>query len=105
VPEAPQEQQSRTYDADSKQTIGVDLTFDGRTELTGPMVLKLWISALDADDLDLFVALKKFDRQGREVHFCGKDGFREGIVALGWLRVSQRHLNPERSEPWALFEP
>lgn len=99
-PEAPHEQQSRTYDAEHKQTVELKLSFDRRTEVTGPMVLKLWVSALDADDLDLFVAIRKIDGEGREVHFCGKDGYREGVVALGWLRVSQRHQDPERSKPW-----
>ena len=98
--DAPHEQQSRIYDAQSRQTVEFNLSFDSRTEVTGPMVLKLWVSALDADDLDLFVAIRKIDREGREVHFCGKDGYREGVVALGWLRVSQRHLDPERSRPW-----
>jgi predicted acyl esterase len=67
------------------------------------MVLKLWASALNADDLDIFVAIRKFDRDGREVQFYAKDGYREGNVALGWLRVSQRHLDAERSEPWRPF--
>jgi len=98
--EAPHERQSQTYDADSKKRVEFDLSFDRRTEVTGPMVLKLWVSALDADDLDLFVAIRKIDCEGREVHFCGKDGYREGVVALGWLRVSQRHQDPERSKPW-----
>lgn len=67
------------------------------------MTLKLWVAATDADDLDLFVALRKFDRDGREVHFDGKDGFRDGVVAQGWLRVSERHLDTERSRPWRPF--
>lgn len=99
-PEAYDEEQSHIYDAESKQTVEFNLSFDRRTEVTGPMVLKLWVSALDADDLDLFAAIRKIDGEGREVHFCGKDGYRKGVVALGWLRVSQRHQDPERSKPW-----
>ena len=100
VPEVPSEQQSRIYDAESKQTVEFILPFDRSTEITGPMVLKLWVSALDADDLDLFVAVRKFDREGCEVHFLAKDGYRQGVVGLGWLRVSQRHLDPENSKRW-----
>ena len=103
VPEAPSVSQSRTYGAEAKETIEFDLSFDSRTEITGPMVLKLWVSAQDTDDLDIFVAVRKIDRDGREVFFCGKDGHREGLVALGWLRVSQRHLDPERSTRWRPF--
>jgi predicted acyl esterase len=99
-PDAPRAPQSRVYDTESGETAEFDLSFDRRTEVTGPMVLKLWVSALDADDLDLFVAVRKFDRTGREVFFNGKDGNREGVAALGWLRASQRHLDPERSRPW-----
>jgi uncharacterized protein len=102
-PEVPHEQQSRSYDAESNQTVEFNLLFDRRTEVTGTMMLKLWVSAKDADDLDLYVAIRKFDREGREVNFWGKDGVREGVVALGWLRVSQRHLDPERSKPWRPF--
>lgn len=100
VSSAPLVQQSSTYDAESKQTIECNLKFDRRTEVTGPMVLKLWVSALDGDDLDLFVAIRKIDREGREVHFFGTVGNREGVVALGWLRASQRHLDPTQSKPW-----
>lgn len=64
------------------------------------MVLKLWVSALDADDLDLFVAVRKIDREGQVVYFQAKDGYRDGEVAYGWLRTSQRHLDPERSWSW-----
>lgn len=103
VPEAPSTTQTTTYDATAKQTVDFDLTFEGRTEVTGPMVLKLWVAAKDTDDLDLFVAIRKLDSEGREVDFCGKDGHHHGVVALGWLRVSQRHLDPERSTPWRPF--
>ena len=103
TPEPPPEAQSRTYDAETKATVEFDLTFDRPTEVTGPMVLKLWVAATDADDLDLFVAIRKLDAEGREIHFLAKDGYREGMVALGWLRASQRHLDPARSKPWRPF--
>ncbi|KKW91612.1 CocE/NonD family hydrolase [Sphingobium chungbukense] len=95
---------SVAYDSEAKQSIEFDLAFDRRTEVTGPMVLKLWVCAKDTDDLDLFAAVRKFDRHGQEVFFCGKDGFRSGVVALGWLRASRRHLDPLRSRPWRPFQ-
>jgi predicted acyl esterase len=74
-------------------------TFDTETELTGNMKLKLWVEAEGARDMDLFVAVKKRDAQGEEVTFYGKAGHSRSPVALGWLRVSQRELDPERSTP------
>ena len=73
--------------------------FDAETELTGNMKLKLWVEAEGARDMDLFVAVKKRDAQGEEVTFYGKAGYSGSPVALGWLRVSQRELDPERSTP------
>lgn len=98
--EAPEQAQSHSYDAEDKQTVDFDHRFDRRTEVTGPMVLKLWVAAEDADNLDLFAAVRKFDSEGNEIFFCGKDGYRQGVVALGWLRASLRHLDLDRSKPW-----
>lgn len=97
---APTNPQSLSYDAQAKRTLDFDITFDRRTEISGPMVLKLWVAAKNSDDLDLFAAVRKFDRNGNEVFFCGKDGWRQGVVALGWLRASRRHLDPGKSKPW-----
>jgi len=82
-------------------------TFTEETELTGNMKLKLWVEAKGARDMDLFVAVKKYDTDGEEVTFYGKAGYAETPVALGWLRVSQRDLDPVRStplQPWLKHE-
>ena len=63
------------------------------------MALKLWVSASEGDDLDLFVLLRKFDDRGREVFFFGYNGFDRDGVAKGWLRVSHREQDPARSRP------
>ncbi len=76
------------------------ITFDRDTELTGNMKLKLWVSAEGADDLDLFVGIKKFDRRGKEVLFPDLNHIEHGHVASGWLRVSHRELDEEKSTPW-----
>ena len=76
------------------------LTFDEDTEITGNMKLKLWVSTYSSDDMDLFVGIQKLDREGKEVTFYGKTGYTKGPVALGWLRVSERELDVERSSPW-----
>ena len=78
-------------------------TFDHDTELTGGMRLKLWVSAPDAEDLDLFATVHKLDKTGREIFFCGYNGFARDCVAKGWLRATHRELEPALStslRPW-----
>jgi predicted acyl esterase len=73
--------------------------FDTDTELTGHMSLRLWAEAVDADDMDLFVAIQKLDPDGNEVPFIFYAMLETGPVALGWLRVSHRELDVKRSRP------
>jgi predicted acyl esterase len=87
-----------SYDARTG-AIAFRKTFDEDVELTGNMKLKLWVEALGASDMDLFVAIRKYDQEGNEVTFYGKAGYSKTPVALGWLRVSQRELDPARSTP------
>jgi predicted acyl esterase len=76
-----------------------DYTFAQDTELTGHAKLRLWVEAVDADDMDLFVALQKVDRHGELVPFVFYALMENGPVALGWLRASHRELDPARSTP------
>ena len=76
------------------------VTFDEDTELTGHMKLRLWVSTTEGSDVDLFVGVKKLDVHGEEVHFYAKAGYLYGPVAMGWLRVSERALDENRSTPW-----
>jgi hypothetical protein len=62
--------------------------FERAVELTGSMRLHLHVKSEDADDLDLFVAIRKFDGAGSEVHFFGYNGSDRDVVAKGWLRAS-----------------
>jgi predicted acyl esterase len=67
------------------------------------MKLKLWLSTSEGDDLDVFVAAQKLDASGRVVGFNFFSTFAEGPAALGWLRVSHRETDPDRStifQPW-----
>ena len=73
--------------------------FEQETELTGSMTLSLWVSTSEGDDMDLFVLLRKFDATGKEIFFYGYNGFPHDGVAKGWLRVSHREIDPERSRP------
>jgi predicted acyl esterase len=63
------------------------------------MTLKVWVSTTDGDDLDLFVVVRKFDTDGREVCFPGYNGFARDAVAKGWLRASHRALDLSLSRP------
>ncbi len=76
------------------------VTFDEDTELTGNMKLRLWVSTTEGSDMDLFVGVHKLDLDGDEVHFYAKTGYTRGPVAMGWLRVSERALDEDRSTPW-----
>lgn len=77
--------------------------FTHNTEITGNMKLKLWVATEEADDMDLFIGIKKINRQGEEVHFPDFNHIENGQVATGWLRVSHRELDIEKStalQPW-----
>ena len=90
-----------TYDA-----MGEGVTFSTpplqrETEITGPSALKLFISS-STRDADLFVVLRVFDPQGREVVFQGALD-PHTPVGQGWLRASHRKLDAELSRayrPW-----
>jgi predicted acyl esterase len=69
-----------------------------RTEITGPSALKLFVSS-ETNDADLFVILRVFDPQGKEVLFQGALDPKTP-VAQGWLRASHRKLDPKRSLPY-----
>lgn len=76
-----------------------EYVFSKDTELTGYMKLRLWVEAVGSDDMDLFVALQKFDAGGAYVPFVFYAMHENGPVALGWLRVSHREIDESRSRP------
>lgn len=90
-----------TYNAEPSRVEDNELRFaftaDKDTELTGHTKLKLWVSADDTDDMDIFVGLKKYDRRGNEVLLPDFNHIENGQVANGWLRVSHRELDPDKS--------
>jgi predicted acyl esterase len=99
--------QSRCPFAYGAQRVQFDHVFTEQTELTGYAKLRLWVEAVSADDMDIFVALQKFDRKGNYVPFPAFSVLEDGPVALGWLRVSHRELDAKRStpqQPWLLHQ-
>lgn len=76
-----------------------DYVFAADTELSGHMKLHLWVEAVGANDMDLFVGIQKLDARGETVPFVFYAMMDNGPVALGWLRASHRDLDPVRSKP------
>jgi hypothetical protein len=98
APEQPQMAGSITFETHSRAA-AFSWTFPADTELTGPMVARLWVQLDGCDDANLFVGAEKW-RDGRFVEFEGSYGFGRDRVATGWQRVSLRALDPELSQPW-----
>lgn len=69
-----------------------------QTELTGPSAVKLWVSS-STTDADIFVVLRAFAPDGREIAFQGAIDPHTPI-GQGWLRASHRKLDPALSRPW-----
>ncbi|UXU83642.1 CocE/NonD family hydrolase [Mammaliicoccus sciuri] len=90
---------SYNSEVEGKDEVRFNKVFNEDTELTGNMKLKLWVSAEEADDMDLFVGIKKINKQGEEVNFPDFNHIEHGQVASGWLRVSHRELDTEKSTP------
>jgi uncharacterized protein len=79
--------------------------FDSDVEITGPSALHVWVDA-DADDMDLFVTIIDLAPDGKEVTFEDASGIgNRGPVVKGWLRVSHREIDEERSRPYHPVHP
>lgn len=73
------------------------------TEITGPVTAKLFVSS-STEDADIFLALRAFAPNGREVLFQGAADPNVPL-SFGWLRASQRKLDPARSLPYRPWHP
>jgi predicted acyl esterase len=87
-----------TYEA-----LGEGLTFltpplEQETEITGPVAAKLFVSST-TEDADLFLVLRVFTPDMREVTFQGSND-PHTPVGLGWLRASHRKLDLGRTLPY-----
>jgi predicted acyl esterase len=94
----PSDPATLTYDT---QSDGVTFSTEPMAEpleITGPVAAKLFVSS-DTTDADLFLVLRVFDPQGKEVTFVGSNDPRVP-VGLGWLRASHRKLDPKASAPY-----
>ena len=69
------------------------------TEVTGPLVLNLWVSST-SEDADIFATLRNIGPDGKDVCEVGQRGDPVACVTKGWLRASHRKLDPARSLPY-----
>ncbi len=75
--------------------------FETDTVLAGYSKLVLWVAST-SEDMDIYVALRVLDETNREIDFCGP-ALIPGIstnfypLAKGWLKVSHRKLDAQRS--------
>ena len=70
----------------------------GDAEITGPVAATLWISS-ETEDADLFLILRVFSPDMKEVTFQGALD-PHTPVAQGWLRASRRKLDEALSLPY-----
>ncbi len=92
---APSSRGSVAYDAGGAGVTFTSAPFEAETEVTGPVAAKLFVSS-STSDADLFLVLRLFDRACAEVVFQGMLDPHTPL-AQGWLRVSQRKLDPALS--------
>jgi hypothetical protein len=86
------------YDAMGAGATFLSPPLDRETEITGPSAARLFVSS-STTDADLFVVLRVFAPDGKEVVFQGAIDPHTPI-GQGWLRASHRKLNPELSTPY-----
>jgi putative CocE/NonD family hydrolase len=72
------------------------------TEITGPLVLSVWVSST-SEDMDIFVTIRNIDADGHDVCEVGQHGQPVPCVTKGWLRASHRKLDPKKSLPYRPF--
>lgn len=94
--------------ANTANTLSYDPMGDGLTfltdplqrevEITGPVAAKLFVSS-KSNDADMFLVLRVFAPDGKEVTFQGSND-PHTPVGLGWLRASHRKLDTELTLPY-----
>jgi len=95
------EEGSIAYDAMSEGVSFSTPPLEREAEIIGPSALKLFISSSTVD-ADIFAVLRIFDAGDKEVLFQGALDPKTP-VGQGWLRASQRKLDPKRSLPYRPF--
>jgi predicted acyl esterase len=87
------EKGSVTYDGFGDGVTFLTPPLEAETEITGPSAAKLFVSS-ETEDLDLFLVLRVFTADLKEVVFQGALDPHTPI-GQGWLRASHRKLDPK----------
>ena len=69
------------------------------TEITGPIVLNIWVSST-SEDMDIMATLRNIDAKGKDICELGQRGEPTACITKGWLRASHRKLDKEKSLPY-----
>jgi len=93
--EAPRAAASASYAALSPGLTFSTAPLPADAEIVGPVKAKLFLSST-TPDTDIFATVCAFDPDGREMTFIAAPE-PKAPVTQGWLRVSQRKLDPQRS--------
>lgn len=89
----------------SEQVTFLTAQLEEDVAIAGPITAHLWVSSSERE-VDLTVELRDFDDNGEETMFSYVfAGSRDETVTRGWLRVSHRALDPERSRPHQPYHP
>jgi putative CocE/NonD family hydrolase len=96
--ESPREERTASYHGFGDGVRFSTPPVEAETEITGPVAAKLFVSS-STEDADLFCVLGVYGPDDEEVVFQGALD-PHTPVAQGWLRVSHRKLDPERTLPY-----
>ncbi len=98
---APGEEAEASYQAMDAGVIFRSAPLSQDTELAGPVKARLAVSS-DCADMDLFATLQAYGPDGEEATFFAADEPKMPL-SQGWLRVTQRKLDPARSSEFQPF--
>jgi predicted acyl esterase len=76
-----------------RATVSFAWTIPDDLDIIGPMALRLFVEAHDADDISVFAGVRKY-RGGVECTFEGSYGFSGDMVSKGWQRAAHAELDP-----------
>ena len=102
-PDEPHKAASASYPALSEGVTFSTPPIAREVEIVGPVKAKLFVSS-STRDMDIFATLCAFDPAGNEMTFIGAPE-PKCPVTQGWLRVSQRKTDPQRSSEYLPFYP
>jgi len=105
-PRRPEQPMEVVYPAKKGKAL-FNFEFTEDIELSGYMMLRIWVEArpgkagdISPDDMAMFIAVNKLDRDGNTVHFNGSVGNKRDMVTRGNCRVSRRELDAVESTEW-----